>query len=49
MTWYHISYEEDSNPYICKNEKELNKLKRKYGERLVEVKDHFYVVKKEEN
>ena len=49
MTWYHISFEDGSNPYICKNERELMKFVKKYGKRLVKVKDHFYVVKKGEN
>ena len=45
--WYHIEYEDGSNPYICKNERELNKLVRKYGSRLIKIGDHRYKVKKE--
>lgn len=49
MTWYHISFEDGSNPYICKDKRELLRLAKKYGKRLVEIKEQFYLVKKGEN
>jgi hypothetical protein len=29
--WQCITFSDGSNPYICKNEKEFNKLKNKYN------------------
>jgi len=43
--WQHIQYENGSNPYICRTEKEFNRLKRKYGKRLQPLKDGFWIVR----
>lgn len=45
MRWQHIQYEDGSNPYICKTEKEFNRIKRKYGKRMYHLKENFYVVR----
>lgn len=29
--WQHITFSNGSNPYICKTEKEFNRLKKKYN------------------
>ena len=47
--WEHISYEDGSNPYIVFTEKEWKRIKRKYGKRLQKIKEHFYIVKEENN
>lgn len=44
MRWYHIQFDDGSNPYICKTEKEFERLKRKYGKRLQQIKENFWVV-----
>lgn len=38
--WQHIEFIDGSNPYICKTEKEFNKMKRKYV--LEEIKEGFW-------
>lgn len=37
--WQHITFKE-GNPYICKTEKELERMKKKYN--LVEIKKGFW-------
>ena len=43
--WQHIQYENGGNPYICRTEKEFNRLKHKYGKRLQPLKDGFWIVR----
>lgn len=43
---FHIEYSDGSNPYICFNEKELNRLRKKYGKRMVELKKGFWRVER---
>lgn len=43
MTWKHIQFEDGSNPYICKTEKELERMKRKYD--LVQLDGNFWSAK----
>ena len=45
MKWQHIQYEDGSNPYICKTEKEFKRLKRKYGKRLQQIQEGFWIVR----
>ncbi len=45
MKWQHIQYADGSNPYICKTEKEFNRLRKKYGNRMELIKDGFWMVK----
>lgn len=40
MKWKHIQFADGSNPYICKTDKEFNRIKRKY--RLELIEDNFY-------
>lgn len=40
FNWYHIQFLNGSNPYICKSEKELKEIQKKYN--LVKIKDNFY-------
>lgn len=43
--WQHISYLSGANPYICKTEKEFNRIKRKYGKRLLKsATENFWYV-----
>lgn len=42
LNWYHIQFSDGSNPYICKSEKELKRIQKKYN--LVKIKDNFYKV-----
>lgn len=44
MKWKHIEFLNGSNPYICKTEKEFERMQEKYV--LVEYKENFYVVVK---
>ena len=46
--WQNIIYEDGSNPYICKTEAELLKLKKKYGNRMVQLSETSWLVKKGE-
>lgn len=43
MTWNHINFEDGSNPYICKTEKELERMKREYD--LVQLDVNFWLAK----
>lgn len=43
MTWNHIQFENGSNPYICKTDKELERMKRKYD--LVQLDGNFWLAK----
>lgn len=43
FVWQHIEFEDGSNPYICKTEKEFNRIKNKYG--LVEIQKNFWLAK----
>lgn len=45
MSWKHIVYEDGSNPYICTTEKEFNRIKRKYKDKLVQISETTYLVK----
>ncbi len=40
FNWYHIQFNDGGNPYICKTEKELKRIQKKYN--LVKIKDNFY-------
>ncbi len=48
MKWQHIQFEDGSNPYICKTEKEFNRIKRRYGKRLEKIQERFWIVREEE-
>ena len=43
FTWQHIEFADGSNPYICKTEKEFNRMKSKYG--LLEIQQNFWLAK----
>lgn len=43
MAWNHIKFEDGSNPYICKTDKELDRMKRKYN--LVQLGGNFWLAK----
>ena len=43
--WQHIQYEDSSNPYICKTEKEFKRIQKKYGNRLEKIKEGFWIVR----
>lgn len=43
MTWNHIKFEDGSNAYICKTDKELERMKRKYD--LVQLDGNFWLAK----
>lgn len=45
FAWQCIEFEDGSNPYICKTEKEFDRIKKKYG--LVEIKQNFWLAKNE--
>ena len=45
MKWQHIQYTDGSNPYICKTQTEFNRIKRKYGDRMEQIKEGFWIVK----
>ena len=45
MRWYHIQFADGSNPYICKTQTEFNRIKRKYGKRMGQIKEGFWIVK----
>lgn len=44
--WRHIEFEDGSNPYICKTDKEFKKMQRRYN--LVKIKDGFYIARKDD-
>ena len=44
--WTHFSYEDGSNPYISKTEKETKKIIEKYKDRCQKIKDNFYLIKR---
>ena len=39
--WQCIEFKHGGNPYICKTEKEFNRIKRKYN--LLKIKDNFWL------
>lgn len=43
MAWNHIKFENGSNPYICKTDKELERMKKKYD--LVQLDGNFWLAK----
>lgn len=43
MAWNHIKFEDGSNPYVCKTDKELERMKRKYD--LVQLDGNFLLAK----
>lgn len=43
MSWKNILFENGSNPYICKTEKEFNRIKRKY--KLEQLTNMTYLAK----
>ena len=50
FTWQHIEFDNGSNPYICKTEKEFKRIERKYN--LIKIKDglwHTFWLAKERN
>ena len=42
--WTHFEFKSGSNPYIAKDEKEKNRILKKYGDKAREVKPGFYEV-----
>lgn len=42
--WYHVEYTSGANPYIAKSERDINRLKRKYGDKIKEVSDKHFLV-----
>jgi len=46
--WILFKYEDGSNPYIAMNEKEKNRMLKKYGKRIIKKAEDFYYVKEEE-
>jgi hypothetical protein len=42
--WTHFEFKSGSNPYIAKDEKEKNRILKKYGDKAKEVKPGFYEV-----
>lgn len=46
MSWQHISFEDGSNPYICKTESEFNQMKKKYE--LKQIKENLWIAKSKE-
>lgn len=44
MRWQHIEFSDGSNPYICKTEKEFNRMKQKYGNTMTHIKGIFWKV-----
>ena len=46
FTWQHISFRNGSNPYICKTEKEFNRINKKHN--LVAIQKNFWLVKNEQ-
>ena len=45
MAWTHFKYENGSNPYIAKTEKEAKRIINKYKNRIEKIKDNFYYIK----
>lgn len=45
--WYHIEFENGSNPYICKNINELERLLKKYGSNLIHIENNYFKVRKD--
>ncbi len=43
--WQHVSFQDGSNPYICKTPAEFARIKRKYKQNLVNIRDNFWMVK----
>lgn len=43
-SWTHFEFKSGSNPYIVKDEKEKNRILKKYGDKAKEVKPGFYEV-----
>lgn len=41
MKWKHIQFADGSNSYICKTDKEFNRMKRKY--KLELIQEGFYI------
>jgi hypothetical protein len=46
FNWQHIEFENGGNPYICKTEKEFNRMKAKYN--LVHIQNNFWLAKSEQ-
>lgn len=47
MNWINILFEDGSNPYICKTEKEFKRIKRKY--KLKQLTQCTYIAKEKNN
>ena len=47
MIWILFKYENGSNPYIAKTEKEAKKIISKYKNRIEKISNNFYYIKKE--
>ena len=45
MEWTLFKYENGSNPYIAKTEKEKNRILKKYENNIVKIGDNAYLVK----
>ena len=44
MNWKIILYSDGGNPYICKTERELDRLKRKYGKSMARIGGNKWLV-----
>jgi hypothetical protein len=42
--WAHFEFKSGSNPYIAKDEKEKNRILKKYGNKAKEIKPNYYMV-----
>ncbi len=43
--WNLVTYSDGSNPYICKTKKELNRLRKKYGECMEQLRENYWYVR----
>lgn len=43
--WTHFSYENGGNPYIAKTENEAKRIKNKYKDKCIKIKEGFYLIK----
>ena len=47
MKWILFKYEDGSNPYIAKTEKEAKRMMDKYKNRIEKIKNDCYFIRKE--
>lgn len=45
MKWIMFKYESGANPYIAFNEKEAKRIKRKYKDKVIKIKEGIYLIK----